>query len=402
MAKVFSHSVYKGSGSVGATYYRNSRGRSILCQKPGERPISFKGLITEERCVMACIGAFAAMHASSIINSFNRTKYGSNRNYFTKVNYAALKKAFMVELVPEMLLTKQMPLPDQIEMAVENYAVAHPNEIFRIKKAGHPIVMLEDGWDDADDPIAAPVVTSLEYVLDSEYRLKSITATGENLNQSIGFALKNPTSIEVIPLSGSAAIYAKGKSMVYTISGNVPVIGTKILQARYGQEILLSVEVEGDDREYVPVYVTINPANAGSVSGEGLYAVGQTATLTATPAAGKVFKNWKKDDDVVSVNISLSFQVEEETTLEAEFQADPADKVTLTYSAGEGLGLKLDDEDLDLAQESIQVTKGEHQIKAYTKEYGYVFYKWTDSVTDNPRTLNLEGDFTIRALSTGE
>lgn len=392
MAKVFSHTVFKGSGSVGATYYRKSRGRSILCQKPGERPASFKGLITEERCIMACIGAFAAMHATSIINSFNRTKYGSHRNYFTKVNYAPLKKAFSVELVPEMLLNKQMPTPEQIEMAVENYAVAHPTEIFRIKKTGQPIVMLADGWDDADDPIPAPTVSTLEYVLDSEYRLKSIVLAGENLNSSIGFELKDPTSTDVVLLSGTAAISAKGKAMTYSVAGNVPVIGTKLLQARYGQEILISKEVEGDDREYVAIYAVCDPVDGGSVSGDGQYAVGSTCRLVAVPSGQHTFAGWYKGAQQVSLETAIEFVVSAEETYTAKFNA-PLGNHTLTLTAGNNGKVKIGDGAANTNVSAVFMAGTSVMITAVPNA-DFVFQKWSDGNMQNPRTLVMPNEDT--------
>lgn len=334
---------------------------------------------------MACIGAFAAMHATSILNSFNRTKYGSHRNYFTKVNYAGLKKAFMAELVPEMLLNKNMPTPEQIEMAVENYAVAHPNEIFRIKKTGQPIVMLADGWDDADDPIPAPVVSTLEYVLDSEYRLKSIVLAGENLNAAIGFELKNPTSTDVVLLSGTAAISAKGKAMTYSVAGNVPVIGTKLLQARYGQEILISKEVEGDDREYVSIYAVCDPVDGGSVSGDGLHAVGSTCRLVAVPAGQHTFAGWYKGAQQVSLETAIEFVVSAEETYTAKFNA-PATPHTLTVVANNNGKIKIGDGE-PTTTATGQVNAGASVQISAVPNSGFMFQKWQDGNMQNPRTI---------------
>lgn len=345
---------------------------------------------------MACIGAFAAMHATSILNSFNRTKYGSHRNYFTKVNYAGLKKAFMAELVPEMLLNKNMPTPEQIEMAVENYAVAHPTEIYRVKKAGLPIVMLADGWDDADDPIATPTVSSMEYVLDSEYRLKSILLTGENLNAAIGFALKNPTSVEIIPLSGTAVVSAQGKALTYSVAGNVPVIGTKILQARYGQNILISKEVEGDDREYVTIYAVVDPQDAGSVSGDGLYAVGSTCRLVATPAGQNTFAGWYKGAQQVSLEPSIEFEVEAEETYTAKFDV-PLGERTLVLTAGANGKVKIGEGSQGSTATAVIMAGNSVQLYAIA-DFQYVFQKWSDGNEQNPRTFVMpNADTTLTA-----
>lgn len=321
MAKVFSHTVFKGSGSVGATYYRKSRGRSILCQKPGERSAEFKGLNSEERCILACISLFSAMHAQSIKNSFNRTKYGTYRNYFMKCNYTALKKAFLVELVPQMLLDNAMPTPEQVEMAIENYAVAHPNEIYRIKKSGYPIVMLEDGWDDADDPIEPPVVTSMDCQLDANFRIERILVEGENLNNSIGFQLKNPSSVDVQTINGTSIVNSAKTSLIFTPSGNYPVAGTKLLQAWYGQQNLKEIEVEGDTRVYHEITISVDPAGAGTVTGAGSYPEGTNAILKATATTGYAFLGWYIDGAQVSTEAQMEVTVNGDMDYLAKFES---------------------------------------------------------------------------------
>ena len=67
------------------------------------------------------------------------------------------------------------------------------------------------------------------------------------------------------------------------------------------------------------ITVSINPANAGTVSGNGEYAYGQTCTLTATPAEGYFFLNWTQNGTVVSTAASYSFVVESDMDLVANF-----------------------------------------------------------------------------------
>ena len=67
------------------------------------------------------------------------------------------------------------------------------------------------------------------------------------------------------------------------------------------------------------ITVSVNPANAGTVSGNGEYAYGQTCTLTATPAEGYFFLNWTQNGTAVSTAASYSFVVETDLDLVANF-----------------------------------------------------------------------------------
>ena len=98
------------------------------------------------------------MHAASIGVSFNKTKYGSSRNYFFKVNYNALMAA-LDTLAGD--VTEERTVTDaQIEEAVTAYATANPGQIVRIYRTGYDVVYLDGAWDSVPDPeYVAPVVT---------------------------------------------------------------------------------------------------------------------------------------------------------------------------------------------------------------------------------------------------
>jgi len=59
-------------------------------------------------------------------------------------------------------------------------------------------------------------------------------------------------------------------------------------------------------------------AEAGTVTGGGMYHIGETITLTATSNEGFVFKNWTLNDEVVSEESEYTFVV----TSEAEYKAN--------------------------------------------------------------------------------
>ena len=71
------------------------------------------------------------------------------------------------------------------------------------------------------------------------------------------------------------------------------------------------------------VTATVNPANCGTVSGGGSCYLNQPITLTATPNAGYVFKNWTKNGTVVSYLSTYSLTVTESAEYVANFEVAP-------------------------------------------------------------------------------
>ena len=91
-----------------------------------------------------------------------------------------------------------------------------------------------------------------------------------------------------------------------------------------------------------------NPSIGGTTSGNGIYHYGETCTVTATPAQGYEFVNWKENGSVVSTDVSYSFTVNNGRNLVANFalqtfeimtSVEPAEGGTVTgggtYNYGE-------------------------------------------------------------------
>ena len=72
---------------------------------------------------------------------------------------------------------------------------------------------------------------------------------------------------------------------------------------------------------YQTFFVTAVPDNDahGTVVGSGEFHYGATCTVTATPAAGYLFSNWTLNGEVVSYNVSYSFDVITDVELVANF-----------------------------------------------------------------------------------
>lgn len=76
---------------------------------------------------------------------------------------------------------------------------------------------------------------------------------------------------------------------------------------------------DGTEPSKYTVSLSVVPANAGSVSGAGLYEENTTAKVTATPAAGYEFGNWQSSGTVFSTNNPYSFKVTGSRELTAVF-----------------------------------------------------------------------------------
>jgi subtilisin family serine protease len=117
--------------------------------------------------------------------------------------------------------------------------------------------------------------------------------------------------------------------------------------------------------------ITVSPSEGGSVSGDGSYDYGQTATLVATPATGYDFVNWTEDGAEVSTELIYSFNVWEERNLVANFviqsfeisaSADPVDRGTVSGSGTYDYGQSA----------TLEATPGT----------GYNFFNWTEDGTE--------------------
>jgi hypothetical protein len=314
MAKVYSHSESRAKGSVGMTTYRTVRGKVIQSQKisPWDAAVESVGAATrwnDRTALLGIISLFCALHGQSIKNSFNRTKNGSQRNYFMKKNYAAMKAAF-ANLATAYAATKVVPTMQAIEDALGSYAALHANTVYRIKKSGYDIQFLSNNWNDADDPVAPAIVSSISYNLDEDYNLIDVDLVGSGLSNSLSLFLDG------VLLDGSINIQPGAMAAKFTVNGTVLVKGSKTLVVKVGASTLNSAIVEGDPRPYYNLGLTVNPVGGGTVSGAGTFVEGASAPISAVAAAGYAFKQWSDGNMNASRNVVMNSNL----TLTAEFE----------------------------------------------------------------------------------
>lgn len=156
MAIINSMGVGRTRKSMGNVTYRVVRGRTIGSQK---RVSGASGLATRgqqgnfRKPLFSMINMYMAAHQTDINVSFNRSKYGSQRNYFFSVNYNALQKALMA-LAIQGANSGTLPLIEDINTAINSYAVENPTSILRVKLAGFENVYLTGEWNSEDNPVA--------------------------------------------------------------------------------------------------------------------------------------------------------------------------------------------------------------------------------------------------------
>lgn len=327
MAKIYSHSESRAKGSVGMTTYRYSRGKVIQSQKvaPWDSSVDAVGNATRwnaRTALLGIISLWCSVHSESIKHSFNRAKGGSARNYFMHKNYKALAAAFS-SLAEEYAFTRTAPAIQAIEDAMGAYAAAHANTILRVKKTGYAPVFLSGNWDDADDPIAAVLVSDITAVLDQDYNLTQVAIVGENLAGELRVKLGGAD------ISGVMSVGADKKSALFTPSNIVLVKGTKSLAVTIGSRVLYTEDIEGDPRTYYTLALGVTPAGGGSVSGAGEYPAGTEVPVSATPATGFSFVSWSDDNTSPSRTIVLN----ENVTLTATFMR-PSDRAQVNFPAG--------------------------------------------------------------------
>ncbi len=143
-----------------------------------------------------------------------------------------------------------------------------------------------------------------------------------------------------------------------------------------------SSTTDNDIQKYA-ITLSVNDSQMGTVTGEGAYLGGETATLTATPNDGYVFKRWS-DGDVTNPR---SITVTESLNLKAEFEI-PYYTITVsvndnTMGAVTGGG-------------TYQATK--IATLTATPNSGYAFKCWSDGITTNPREITVIEDTSLTAF----
>ncbi|KAA6343898.1 hypothetical protein EZS27_008459 [termite gut metagenome] len=235
MAIIQSLAVGKARKSAGNITYRTVRGRTILSSKvaPYSRQTRSDAQ-SEAQSNFKKVSQFMALVKDDINVSFDKTKYGSQRNNFFKLNKEALFAAF--ETLPvEGVLTLE-----DYNAALVTYVMANPKTILRVKKRNEETVYLMGDWSSQDNPQASKLLSiSYDGVTKPEGGVlklstsKTIRLTGRNVDLSLITLqvvlppMGNPTIVELTSVftqvSSSAAEFVGTTLSAYN-NYNVKVI----------------------------------------------------------------------------------------------------------------------------------------------------------------------------------
>ena len=130
----------------------------------------------------------------------------------------------------------------------------------------------------------------------------------------------------------------------------------------------------------------------GSVTGGGVFKLGESCTLTATALDGFQLLNWTKDGIEVSTSTEYTFVVTEDATYMANFIQAHIDTYQLTLTCNPSQGY--------VEGTGTYVSGTVVTVKANPYD-GFVFMHWNDGNTDNPRTLTVTSNLTLVAFFSG-
>ena len=137
------------------------------------------------------------------------------------------------------------------------------------------------------------------------------------------------------------------------------------------------------------LYTVTTTAENGTITGNaGTYEEGAEVTLTATPNRGYRFVNWTKGGEIVSTLPTYTFTITENIELVANFEALTPYTITVeTSNADQGS-----------VTGGGTYYEGEEVTIRATAVGGFVFEKWSDDNTDNPRTITVNGAAAYTAI----
>ena len=141
---------------------------------------------------------------------------------------------------------------------------------------------------------------------------------------------------------------------------------------------------------YYTITASASPSSGGSVSGGGTFASGSTCTLTATPATGYTFVNWKSGSSVVSSSATYNFTVNANRTLTAYFTSTTPTTYTISTSANPTGG--------GTVTGGGTFNSGATCTLRATPASGYTFTNWTSGST--VLSTNATYSFTVNANKT--
>lgn len=256
MAIINSMGVGRSKKSMGNVTYRTVRGRTIGSQKRGADVATRvpNAMQEQARALFRAISMYVSLHRADVNASFDKTKYGSQGNYFMKLNKQAIRAALSGAVYGNSSM-------EEIASAIETYATENPNSIYRVKKSGVPSMYLSGAWESSDNPepvipptgvrvngaagqksaafvastplLGAMDATTACVVSDSDANFSGITASSITPYTADGAALKDGASIKDVVASVNSLSF--NLTVEDAVSGGKDIHAFKIGSAFYQQ-----------------------------------------------------------------------------------------------------------------------------------------------------------------------
>lgn len=255
-------------GSSGNTTWRRVRGRTIQSQKRGKNKKAFyetraaAGLVRSYReAVFYVMSAFCDGMQNSINESFERTKYGSRRNAFFRLNYSAVEKALngselglevLDQIMHNVSFTGVTATVGEQSLVLNSFDVDGWDVLFSAASVagvtgsyvrstiGQRVTTgFDQSWTDDTDPSTATVTGFVANVNVGQagQRLAGLTLNGTNLPSVISYSVR-VGSPSATPLTGTwtgNTFTTNGASATQEYSGTYTIYitnGSRVLYSR--------------------------------------------------------------------------------------------------------------------------------------------------------------------------
>ncbi len=236
-----------------------------------------------------------------------------------------------------------------------------------------------------DNHTVAGLASGIEYL----YYIQTLVSGGESTVSASIYVTTTGATTYAVNLSASPAAggvvggggtFAPGKSVTLAATANPGyefvnwTEGTKVLSSNAGYSFTVSANrtLVANFRSLPAqcvVTLSANPADGGTVSGDGTYQEGSSVSVKASTAEGYEFVNWTSGTKVVSSSSGYIFTAKESMTLVANFRA-VVPHYTLTLSAGPLAG--------GTVSGGGSFAGGTDVTARATPNRGYEFVSWTE------------------------
>lgn len=232
MAIISSMGVGKARKSMGNVTYRTVRGRTIGSQKRAATgsTATTRGdgsVMSRQQALFGMASMYMQAHASDIGVSFNKSRFGSQRNYFFKTN----RKALFAALASLAMVAKNQGYPSltDVESAIAAYATENPKAIYRVKLSGFEPVYLTGAWSSDDNPVSGggtQVIGTGTATFTAGDSSSSAPAAATNVFQAGAKIVRGAGNVTLAVTGIPAGVTAS--QIVYLTSGGSPVQGLTV------------------------------------------------------------------------------------------------------------------------------------------------------------------------------